>query len=129
VRDLLSQVKKYLLILHFNFKHRKGFNKMNINYKNEQFKKVNNNFNYIQKEFEEIFKIYFNEKNFDKMFNRSLALSNYYRGFKIQCSYLTISYDYKVEEFEKIAKYKFSLVNEYLNKLIDNLKNRLEKDL
>tara|TARA_R100000734_G_C3220158_1_gene31984 strand:- start:84 stop:431 length:348 start_codon:yes stop_codon:yes gene_type:complete len=115
--------------LNFNFKHRKGFNKMNIDYKNEQFKKVNNNFNYIQKEFEEIFKIYFEEKNFDKMFNRSLALSNYYRGFKIQCSYLTISYDYKIEEFEKIAKYKFSLVNEYLNKLIDNLKNRLEKDL
>jgi hypothetical protein len=89
VRDLLSQVKKYLLILHFNFKHRKGFNKMNINYENEQFKKVNDNFNYIQKEFEDIFKIYFNEKNFDKMFNKSLALSNYYRGFKIQCSYLT----------------------------------------
>tara|TARA_A100001515_G_scaffold120956_1_gene104033 strand:- start:1494 stop:1805 length:312 start_codon:yes stop_codon:yes gene_type:complete len=103
---------------------------MNIDYKNEQFKKVNNNFNYIQKEFEEIFKIYFNEKNFDKMFNKSLALSNYYNNsFKIQCSYLTISYDYKIEEFEKIAKYKFSLVNEYLNKLIDNLKNRLEKDL
>ncbi len=127
---MLNLVKKYLLILNFNFKHRKGFNKMNIDYKNEQFKKVNNNFNYIQKEFEEIFKIYFNEKNFDKMFNKSLALSNYYNNsFKIQCSYLTISYDYKIEEFEKIAKYKFSLVNEYLNKLIDNLKNRLEKDL
>ena len=27
---------------------------MNIDYKNEQFKKVNDNFNYIQKEFEEI---------------------------------------------------------------------------
>ena len=37
---------------------------MNIDYKNEQFKKVNDNFNYIQKEFEEIFKIYFEEKNF-----------------------------------------------------------------
>ena len=34
---------------------------MNIDYKNEQFKKVNDNFNYIQKEFEEIFKIYFSK--------------------------------------------------------------------
>tara|TARA_R100001591_G_C4338554_1_gene180046 strand:+ start:1156 stop:1506 length:351 start_codon:yes stop_codon:yes gene_type:complete len=116
--------------LNFNFKHRKGFNKMNYKYEIEQFKKVNDNFNYIQKEFEDIFKIYFNEKNFDKMFNKSLALSDYYNNsFKVQCSYLKISYDHEVEEFEKIAKYKFSLVNEYLNKLIDNLKNRLEKDL
>ena len=100
---------------------------MNEQYKNEQFKKVNNNFNYIQKEFEDIFKIYFNEKNFDKMFNKSLSLSDYYNNsFKIQCSYLTISYDYKIEEFEKIAKYKFSLINEYLNKLIDNLKKEQE---
>ena len=64
---------------------------MNIDYKNEQFKKVNDNFNYIQKEFEEIFKIYFNEKNFDKMFNRSLALSNYYQGFKIQPTFVNLN--------------------------------------
>lgn len=99
-------------------------------YFTEEYKEINNNFNYIQKEFEDIFKIYFNEKNFDKMFNKSLALSDYYNNsFKIQCNNLTISYDFLVEEYENIAKYKFSLVNEYLNKLIDNLKNRLEKDL
>ncbi len=110
--------------MNFNFKQHKGFNKMLVQEIN--YNKTKEKFNYIQKEFTEIFDIYFNEKNFDKMFNKSLKLSNYYNiDFLNSVNDLTISYDDNVNEMRKIAKYKFSLINEYLNILIDNFKNRI----
>ena len=104
---------------------------MNIDYKNEQFKKVNNNFNYIQKEFEEIFKIYFDNKNlrnknilFSNIYNKTNKLSNYVNiDFLNSINDLTISYDYKVEEMNNIIKYKFSLINDILKSQYDNNKD------
>jgi len=85
------------------------------------YNKTKEKFNYIQKEFQEIFEIYFNENDFDKMIIKSLNLCNYYNiDFLNSINDLTISYDDKVDEMKKIAKYKFSLINDYLNNLIDD---------
>ena len=120
------------MTLNFNFKHRKGFNKMLVQEIN--YNKTKKKFLYIQKEFQEIFKLYFDNKNlrnknilFSNIYNKTNKLSNYVNiDFLNSINDLTISYDYKVEEMNNIIKYKFSLINDILKSQYDNNKDLIK---
>ena len=95
------------------------------------YNKTKKKFLYIQKEFQEIFKLYFDNKNlrnknilFSNIYNKTNKLSNYVNiDFLNSINDLTISYDYKVEEMNNIIKYKFSLINDILKSQYDNNKD------
>ena len=95
------------------------------------YNKTKKKFLYIQKEFQEIFKLYFDNKNlrnknilFSNIYNKTNKLYNYVNiDFLNSVNDLTISYDYKIEEMNNIIKYKFSLISDILKSQYDNNKD------